>query len=226
MPTGIYKRTKEHGKKISDGLLGHSVSKATRIKMSNAGKGKIVSKKTRKKISEANKERFKDKTNHPRYGKHLSEETKRKISMSEKGKKMSKEARRKISEALKGRQPKNSLNWRGENHPSWRGGITPKHVKIRGSIQYRLWREAVFARDNWTCQKTGKRGGELISHHIKNFAQYPELRFAIDNGITFSEEAHNEFHRIYGRKNNNEKQIDIFLEKKESCFRKLVKGVK
>lgn len=51
----------------------------------------------------------------------------------------------------------------------------------------RLWREAVFARDNWTCQKCKIMGGELNPHHIKNFAECPELRTSIENGITLCE---------------------------------------
>jgi len=51
----------------------------------------------------------------------------------------------------------------------------------------------------------------LVAHHIQNFAQFPELRFAIDNGITLSKQAHNEFHKRYGRKNNNREQLDEFL---------------
>ena len=71
-----------------------------------------------------------------------------------------------------------------DKHPNWKGGITEENHRIRLSIEYRLWREAVLARDNWTCQICGKRGGDMESHHIKKFAKFPELRFAIDNGLT------------------------------------------
>lgn len=103
---------------------------------------------------------------------------------------------------------------RGEKSHFWKGGIggiTPENHRIREGIEYRLWREAIFARDNWTCQKTGIKGGKLVVHHIQNFAQFPELRFAIDNGITLSKEAHREFHKKYGNKNNTAKQIEEFI---------------
>ena len=134
-----------------------------------------------------------------------------------------------ISEAHKGQVPwnkglkncyKRSLDTRrkksdkmkGSSNPSWKGGITPENKRIRGSIENTLWREAVFARDNWTCQKCRKRGGRLHSHHIKNFAEYPELRFAIDNGITFCNNCHRRFHKRFGIKSNNEKQIQKYIK--------------
>ncbi|MDP3143567.1 MAG: hypothetical protein Q8N14_06525 [Candidatus Omnitrophota bacterium] len=98
-----------------------------------------------------------------------------------------------------------------EGSPNWKGGISKENHRIRDGIEFRLWREAVFARDNWTCQKYGTKGGKLNPHHIQNFAQYPELRFAIDNGITLSEKAHKEFHKKYGIKNNNREQLNEFL---------------
>ena len=89
----------------------------------------------------------------------------------------------------------------------------PELSKIRLSIEYRLWREAVFARDNWTCQKYEIKGCVLHAHHIQNFIQFPELRFAIDNGITLSKKAHKEFHKKYGNQNNTKEQIIEFLKK-------------
>ena len=70
-------------------------------------------------------------------------------------------------------------------------GITSERKRIRASIEYRLWREAVFARDNWTCQECGKRGnGELHAHHIKSFSKHKELRTSIENGITLCVDCH------------------------------------
>jgi hypothetical protein len=95
------------------------------------------------------------------------------------GKKHSIETRQKISESHK-----------GEKCYKWKGGVTPIYRRIRNSIEFRLWREAVFSRDNWTCQECGVRGTKLHPHHIKSFAYFPELRFAIDNGITLCISCH------------------------------------
>ena len=100
---------------------------------------------------------------------------------------------------------------RGENAGNWQGGKTAQSFLIRHNINYKLWREAVFARDNWTCQKSGTRGGLLRAHHIFSFSKYPELRFAIDNGITLSDDNHKEFHIQYGKKNNTKEQIEEFI---------------
>lgn len=119
--------------------------------------------------------------------------------------KCSKETRKKMS--------KSHLKIR-KKHWSWKGGITSKNKEIRRGIEHRLWREAIFARDGWTCQKCQEKGGNLHPHHILNFSQYPELRFAIDNGVTLCRECHLEFHKKYGRKNNNQEQLNEFLSNK------------
>lgn len=102
--------------------------------------------------------------------------TKGKIAHN-KGIPMLEEQKLKVSKSRRGKMM-------GELNPAWKGGITPENRKIRASINYRLWREAVFAKDNWTCQECGWRGCKLHADHIKPFAIFPELRFAIDNGQT------------------------------------------
>lgn len=99
----------------------------------------------------------------------------------------------------------------GENSFWWKGGITPENLKIRTSLEYKLWRKSVFERDNFTCQKTRIKGGKLHPHHINNFADFPELRTSIENGITLSEKVHREFHQLYGKKNNTKEQLLEFL---------------
>lgn len=79
---------------------------------------------------------------------------------------------------------------RGANSVHWRGGATTENKRQRNSWQFKLWREAVFKRDDWTCQDCKKKGGNLHPHHVKAFALFPELRFAIDNGLTLCEECH------------------------------------
>lgn len=138
----------------------------------------------------------------PMFGKSPSEETSKKRSLALKGKRR--------SDVVRLAQSKRVL--RGKDCHFWKGGISSENEKTRQSIEFHLWREAIFARDNWTCQKTGKRGGKLHPHHILNFSDYPGLRFVTDNGITLSEEAHRRFHKRYGQVNNTKEQLEEFLK--------------
>lgn len=141
----------------------------------------------------------------------------KKLIESHKGKKQSKELVKKRMKARKGyRHTKETIEKiRNSNLNNGKTRKTDESKLCRTRIEYRLWREAVFARDNWTCQKTGVRGGKLVPHHIKNFAQYPELRFAIDNGVTLNAKVHTAFHKKYGKRDNNMEQLNDFLKGQE-----------
>lgn len=72
---------------------------------------------------------------------------------------------------------------------------------IRESLEYKLWRESVFKRDNYTCQICDKRGAKLNADHIKPFAFYSELRFDLVNGRTLCEDCHKKTDTYMGRTN-------------------------
>ena len=164
-------------------------------------------------------------------GHKISPETRRKISVANVGKRLSDEAKRKDSEAHKGQVPWNkgkkmppmSRETRekmrksrlGEKSALWKGGKMKEYpllIQIRKSSDYNKWRKAIFERDNYTCQKCGKRGGELEAHHIFNFADFPSLRIEISNGVTLCRKCHKDFHKRYGKNNNTKEQLEEFLK--------------
>ncbi len=180
MPTGVYKHSEKqnqnHSKKMKEYYR----------KGNPAGmKGKHQSEEAKKKISESNIKSGRIPPSN--LGKKHSEEHRKRIGLANKGKIRTEETKEKLSLAHIGKKtPWNS----GEKCHLWRGGKTPLNKQIRRSIEYKIWRRAVFERDNFTCVWCKERGVELNADHIKPFAYYPELRFAIDNGRTLCVSCH------------------------------------
>ena len=80
-------------------------------------------------------------------------------------------------------------------HWNYQGGITELNHAIRNSTEYKIWRGKVFTRDNYTCKKCSDSGVKLNAHHIKPFANYPNLRMEVSNGITLCELCHKQEHK-------------------------------
>ena len=170
-------------------LKGFKHSEETKLKIKKSNMGHITSQKTREKISLSGKGR-----KAWNKGKTCPEEIKKKIAETNK---------------RKGIEPVDKAIFPlGEKHPNWKGGITPINLKIRSSLEYKLWRKSVFERDNYTCVWCGDdRGGNLEADHIKPFSLFPELRFAIDNGRTLCKECHSKIGWQLFRENNPNNKI-------------------
>jgi len=164
--------------------LGRHHSEASKIKISEAGKGKIKTfskDHIRKPFSEEHNRKIAE----FRKGKIHTEETKRKISETRKeigfcGKnspgwkgggidRICKEC------GIKFITEKNRIsNGRGifcskECQGVWKrkNGDQSLNNQIRGCERSKEWRQKIFIRDNFTCQKCGVLGGDIQAHHKK-----------------------------------------------------------
>ena len=108
---------------------------------------------------------------------------------------MSEEQKKKIGDANRGRklseESKENMSIGQTKYWDRKGRKEQKRYKHTTSRRdYRQWRSDVFTRDNWTCQTCGERGCYLEAHHIKGWAEYPELRYDMGNGVTLCKECH------------------------------------
>lgn len=85
---------------------------------------------------------------------------------------------------------------RGPNHWNWKNGKTPINQVQRNSPEYKVWRDTVFARDNYTCYGCNVRGNKLHAHHIVPWSVDETLRFEVSNGATVCESCHDVIHNF------------------------------
>src|SRR5699024_10501186 len=103
----------------------------------------------------------------------------------------------------------------GSNHPRWNELLTyEKRIANRKYPEYIEWREAVYIRDNYTCQCCGdSNGGNLEAHHIYNYSEHDDLKLDVTNGITWCDVCHKRFHDEYGYRNNDFFQFEEYMNK-------------
>lgn len=104
---------------------------------------------------------------------------------------------------------------RGSNSPVYKGNNVQHERTERNLPEYRDWRKAVFARDNYTCQHCGKKNGfgesiYLECHHLNCFKDFECQRLDVDNGITLCKQCHMLFHSLYGKKHTTKEQFEEF----------------
>lgn len=66
-------------------------------------------------------------------------------------------------------------------------------AKKRNNYSYRMWRKSVVERDG-KCVLCGSKEN-LVAHHIKPFALFPEERTEIDNCVTLCDPCHKKLHK-------------------------------
>ena len=105
---------------------------------------------------------------------------------------------------------------KGSGNYFWKGGINDDNDTLRHRREYKEWRNAVYERDNYTCQCCGARGGKLNAHHINQFSDYPEIRYDVNNGITMCDNCHDStkdgsFHNVYGTHNTTPEHLREYI---------------
>lgn len=77
----------------------------------------------------------------------------------------------------------------GAKNPAWKGGVTPERQRIYRTQEWLAVVRQVYERDHHLCQRCGSPTSPH-AHHIKPWADYPELRLDPDNLITLCETCH------------------------------------
>lgn len=122
----------------------------------------------------------------------------------------------------------------GADNPAYRGGVTKLRMLIRNSKMYKQWKELVYQRDRYKCQKCGLFGDNstLECHHIhrefadilqdfiQKYSQYSlpkdEQRLLllasvytpfwdVKNGETLCKDCHRQHHKEEKEAKKNEK---------------------
>jgi 5-methylcytosine-specific restriction endonuclease McrA len=183
------KHTADANQKNRDAHLGKSLSETHKQKIAAGSKRTMHTRQAFSMSGHSHSEETRLKMSKAQSGHVVSQDTRDKLCMCNTGKQHSIATRLKMSVSHKKKKPYN-----------WKGGRSKHYKTGYYSVAYKLWRESVFARDDYTCQMCGAAKVYLTAHHLKSFAHYPTLRFEITNGQTLCEECHKSTDNYMGRR--------------------------
>ena len=168
-----------------------------------------------------NKGQFKKGNKSWNKGRKISEETKKKLSIRAKEQwkdGMAEEYKIKLSCRMR-KIPLKEFN----------GFVCNISKLIRHNKLYKEWRNKVYRRDNYICQKCGNRSNKLRAHHIIGLYEIIKeckigtikqalrclLLWSVSNGVTLCNKCHKEFHEIYGIKDFTEDDYKKWIKSKK-----------
>lgn len=94
------------------------------------------------------------------------------------------------SEKTKKKQRSAKLGKFGKEANAYTTGSSKERILAHNRDEYKQLRKQVFERDNYTCQFCNKHGGYLEMDHIKEWCNYPELRYESNNCRTLCKPCH------------------------------------
>lgn len=102
----------------------------------------------------------------------------------------------------------------GELNPQYNPNLTDEErIVNRDYLEYTNWRDEVYKRDDYTCQKCGQRKGDINAHHLDGYHWDKEHRTDINNGVTLCVSCHKSFHKTYGNHDNTKEQYEEWISK-------------
>lgn len=87
--------------------------------------------------------------------------------------------------------------------------------KIRISPSYKLFRNTVLARDDYTCQICGSTG-DVEAHHLYSFETTPAFRLNPNYAVCLCKKCHEQYHEIISDNHNiNPRSLRKFRREKQ-----------
>lgn len=89
----------------------------------------------------------------------------------------------------------------GAKNVNWKGGVSGEHRTLRKSKAHKVWSSEVYRKNGWHCIDCNIKcqKGSIVAHHLQNFADFPDLRFDVSNGVTLCRSCHAKRHNPHNK---------------------------